>query len=321
MAVPDAAETTGRAPVLIAAWPGMGNVGAGAVEYLRRALHGRPCARLDVAGCWSPDALEVQQGIGRIRPPEPEALFLVNEPPLLLFEGSAQPDGEAGLRLAGELLDFAVARGVETVYTGAAFATAMSCRDEVGVYGVATDDRLRDRFGLLGVEPLAEGRVSGLNGLLLGLAAGRGLSGACFLATMPQYAVQTPNPKASRALIRVFERILNTTIDLSAIDRDVERLDRLLGEFERRVSTALRDIRLQVADAGARDEDAAPGDPDSPDPEPGDVMERIERLFEETERDHDRAPLLKQELDRWGLFALYEDRFLDLFAPHHRRTD
>jgi hypothetical protein len=42
-------------------------------------------------------------------------------------------------------------------------------------------------------------------------------------------------------------------------------------------------------------------------------MERVEKLFEEASGDREKAVLLKQELDRWGLFHLYEDRFLDLF--------
>jgi hypothetical protein len=42
-------------------------------------------------------------------------------------------------------------------------------------------------------------------------------------------------------------------------------------------------------------------------------MEKIERLFLEARADRTRAPELKKELDRWNLFELYEDRFLDLF--------
>jgi hypothetical protein len=42
-------------------------------------------------------------------------------------------------------------------------------------------------------------------------------------------------------------------------------------------------------------------------------MERIERLFEAAQADRSEALRLKNELDRWGLFSLYEDRFLDLF--------
>jgi hypothetical protein len=42
-------------------------------------------------------------------------------------------------------------------------------------------------------------------------------------------------------------------------------------------------------------------------------MERIEKLFEKAKFDRSMANELKKELDRWNLFELYENRFLDLF--------
>jgi hypothetical protein len=46
---------------------------------------------------------------------------------------------------------------------------------------------------------------------------------------------------------------------------------------------------------------------------PGYIMEKIEKLFHEARSDKAKAIMLKKELDRWDLYKLYEDRFLDLF--------
>ena len=43
------------------------------------------------------------------------------------------------------------------------------------------------------------------------------------------------------------------------------------------------------------------------------ARQRIEQLFEQVRKDRSRAVELKAELDRWGLFLEYEDRFLDMF--------
>jgi hypothetical protein len=43
------------------------------------------------------------------------------------------------------------------------------------------------------------------------------------------------------------------------------------------------------------------------------IMNKIERLFDEARKDRSKAAFLKEELDRWNLFELYENRFLDLF--------
>ena len=45
---------------------------------------------------------------------------------------------------------------------------------------------------------------------------------------------------------------------------------------------------------------------------PGAAVQQIDRLFREVERGA-KVDLLKEELDRWGVFALYQDRFLNLF--------
>jgi hypothetical protein len=46
---------------------------------------------------------------------------------------------------------------------------------------------------------------------------------------------------------------------------------------------------------------------------PESVVQKIEKLFEEAKTDKKKAYILKEELDKWGLFKMYEDRFLDLF--------
>jgi hypothetical protein len=290
----------------------MGNVGIGAADYLRRKLKGAVCARIDVARYCFPESIEVVAGIGRIPAPPAHDIYFIEDPPFFVFEGEIQVGGEAGLNIAQELLDFAVEHGVKTVYTGAAFAMPVSCREPVKVFGVATDDRLKQVFLNYGVEPLTEGRISGLNGLLLGLAGSRDLPAACFLATMPHYAVQTPNPKASKAVIQVFERILNTSVDMVEIDVAIAEADRVLGEFESRVNEAIQALRQQAERGESRQES------EEQQPEPHELMDRVERLFEQVGRDRSKAGMLKEELDRWGLFHLYEDRFLDLFDKNRK---
>ncbi len=306
-----------KAPALVACWPGMGHVGILAASYLRMKLKGVPYAEIDATPYFLPDAIEVADGIGRIPAPPRQMVYQIAEPPLLVFEGEAQISGEPGIKIAGELLDIAQEAGVRTVYTGAAFAVPMSFRQPVEVYGVATDETLRTRFTALGVEPLKEGRVSGLNGLLLGLAKSRGLTAASFLATIPQYAIEAPNPKASKAIVQVLERIFNTTVDMTEIDERIGETDRMMGEFERRVAAAIEALRRNAEERleGAEGEGVETGER----PEPHELMAHIEQLFEEAQRDRSKIQELKEELDRWGLFSLYEDRFLDLFSKKENR--
>jgi predicted ATP-grasp superfamily ATP-dependent carboligase len=309
------------APVLIAGWPGMGQVGVGAADYMRRRLNAEPYAQIDVTSYVIPDAIAVEAGMGRLPDPPKEDIYYVAEPRLFIFVGDTQLAGEAGLKLAGELLDFAQSHGVGTIYTGAAFAMAVSFRSRPEVFGVANEKTLKAGFPLLGVEPLKEGRISGLNGLLLGLAAKRDIAAACFLATMPQYAIETPNPKASRALVEVFQRVLNTTVDLTEIDSAVRETDKLLRDFEEKVTAAVQQLKESMTPGPDRKSGEETESEEQP--EPHELMAKVETMFDAAQHDRAKALLLKQELDRLGLFHLYEDRFLDLFnssRPPHGGT-
>lgn len=302
------------APVLIAGWPGMGRVGSAAASYLRRKLNGTLVARIDVTDYHLPDCIEVDEGLGRLPGPPDQFIYHVAEPSMYIFEGSGQLAGHAGIRLASELIDFCLGHGVRTAYTGAAWAVPQSFRQPVEVYGVATSEAFRVRFPLLGVQPLKEGRITGLNGLLLGVARQRSFPAACFLATMPQYAVETPNPRAAKALVRVFQRLLNTAVEMTEIDQAIAETDKLLDEFETRVADAVRNLKQNIEGTEHEEEERQRPETESDDrPEPQELMERVERLFESARSDRAKAILLKQELDRWGLYDLYEDRFLDLF--------
>ena len=48
---------------------------------------------------------------------------------------------------------------------------------------------------------------------------------------------------------------------------------------------------------------------------PGAAVQAIDRLFKEVQQGAN-PEMLKLELDRWGLFDFYEDRFLDIFRGH-----
>jgi proteasome assembly chaperone (PAC2) family protein len=294
----------------------MGQVGLGACDYLRRKLNASPFAQIDVSAYHKPDALTVENGLGRMPDPPKQDLYYSSEPPLFIFEGDTQLAGDSGFRLAAELLDLVLRHGTETVFTGAAYAMPVSFRQRPEIYGASTDENLRANFASLGVKPLKEGNISGLNGLLLGLAAQRDMPAACLLATMPHYAIEAPNPKASRALIQVFQRILNTSVNMDEIDEAVREADQMFKDFEAKVNEAIQQLKDNL---GARTE-GREGEGQEPEerPEPPDLMERVEKLFEEARSDREKAVLLKQELDRWGLFHLYEDRFLDLFERQPR---
>jgi len=296
-----------RKPTLLAGWPGMGNVGVGAVDYLRRELGTEVFGEIDMSEHFTPEAIVVEEGIAKLPEVPINSFSVTHAPDLIFFLSEAQVSGPAALQLTNLIVDVAEKFGVERIYTCAAFAVPTSYSDETRVLGVATDEVLRDSLTPHGAEILSQGIVSGLNGLLLGVAGSRGIESACLLATIPQYAISLPNPRGSRALVETLSTLLGVSVDLSGLDDPVKQMDEVMAQIEERMRAAFTDRE------GEGEADENMGESVDKEEVPHYVMRRIEQLFQEVASNRDIAPQLKDELDRWGLYQLYEDRFLDLF--------
>lgn len=298
-----------RASVLIAGWPGMGSVGIGAIDYIRRKLHAVAFAEIDMQSHFAPEAMIVENGIAAYPDPPAHVFYAVEERDLIIFQSEAQIAGTPGDDLMERILDVGQRFGIDAVFTGAAYLTQASHKEEAQVFGVANNAVFRDALASQGVEILQEGMVSGLNGLVLGFARRRDLNAACFLSTMPQYAAPIPNPKASREIVLTLGHLLNFDVDMTELDDAIEKMEGTMEDIEMQIQKTFSHMGEGpegVFQIGKGDEDKVPQS----------AMERIEKLFLEvaqTDQFHQKANELKAELDRWDLYSFYEDRFLNLF--------
>ncbi|RME72509.1 MAG: hypothetical protein D6776_08675 [Planctomycetota bacterium] len=321
-----------RNPWLIAAWPGMGNVAIGAAAYLVEKLGAQRLGELPPGDYFDLKRIEVKGGIAQ--PPRfPRSTFYGWRDPagvrdLVIFVGEAQPS-ERGFEFATRLLDHAMPYGVERVFTFAAMATPIHPSADPRVFAVATQPALLnevrlDAAGHERAHVLAEGEITGLNGVLLAAAMQRGLGGVCLLGELPFFAIGVPNPKASLAVLRVFQAASGIPIDLSEIETQAQAVERGLIQLLERMQAAARQAR---AAAASEDEEeggfsvpsfAVESEEEDEEEESRPRLDerarqRIERLFEQAREDRTKALDLKAELDRLGVFKEYEDRFLDLF--------
>lgn len=309
-----------RAPVLIAGWPGMGSVGVGAVNYLRRALEGKPFAEIDLSALFTPEMVVVEEGIAHFPEVPSHVFYAIPNADLIVFESEAQVTGEGGIQMMREVLDFAEQMNVSSIYTAAAFAMPMSHTEPIQVLGVSNTESMRESLKPYGVEVLEQGHISGLNGLLLGFAASRNISASCLLATMPHHVIQMPNPKASRAILQVLRQILDVEVDFAELDGAVEQMGKVLKEIEEKIRSTFSAMQTPEDAEDAEELEAV-----DEEQVPQYVMQKIEHLFLEVSKSikaqeaRETAARLKQELDRWRLYDFYEDRFLNLFREDPSR--
>src|SRR5690625_432209 len=300
-----------HSPCLVAAWPGMGAVGVSATYYLMAKLGMHLLAEFPAREFFERESVDVKNGLVRLGRLPRSRLFLWKDPKeeqdLIVFIGEAQPPtkGDAFCR---QLIDYVQKLGVKKVYTFAAMATQMRPRDESRVFGAAIDPETLEEFERSEFEVLEEGKISGLNGILVGIAAERGLTGGCLLGEMPHLFPQLPFPKGSLAVLDGFSAMKGLELDFSELEGEAREVEERLEEVLQRVEGSVHNP-----------EEAAEFELGSPDDDPEDERlspaerERIEELFEAAERDRSQAYQLKQELDRLRVFSEYEDRFLDLF--------
>jgi len=290
-------------PVMIAGWPGMGSVASGVVSYLIKKLGAVKFAEITIDPLAMLDSVKVEDGLATLPPPPQNAFYYSKKPELIIFEGEVQMTGQEAVALLRKVLGFASQCKVRTIYTGAAFPLPVSHKEEPQVYGAANKKAIVPVFSRFRITPMDGGHISGLNGLILGFAKDSDIDAMCLLATIPQYAISLPNPKASFAIIEVLQKMLGIRIDMLEMKEYIRDMDEKMAMIEDKVKDVL------TIDKG---EHLTPA-PANKDKVPAYIVDKIEKLFLDAKNDRAKAIVLKEELDRWDLYYMYEDRFLDLF--------
>ena len=209
-----------RDPSFIAAWPGMGGVAVIAAKHLKDELGAEEFGSIEPYDFFDLGAISVQDHI--VEEPEfPESKFYFWESgggkDLIIFIGEAQP-AVKGYRFANLVLDVAKRLSAKRVYTFAAAPGHIHHTRRPKVLGVTTHPGLIEELERNDVIPMGAGSISGLNGLLLGVAKERDMEGICLLGEIPVYITQVPNPRSAKAVLEVLTRLLAIEVDLSELD-------------------------------------------------------------------------------------------------------
>ena len=300
-------------PWLIAVWPGMGHVAVNAGYYLMAKLGMHLVAEFAPRELFDLEHVDVSNGLirqGRL----PRSRFFVGRDPnwkhdIVLFIGEAQPP-QGKYTFCQRLLAYAKEMGVERVFTFASMATQMHPEHDSRVFAAATDNDSLAELKRLELELLNDGQIGGLNGVLLGVAADCDLRGACLLGEIPHIFAQFPFPKAALGVLEAFTTLAGIELDFTELREQANIVEQKLGELLAQVEVAMQQQGLgteepvEEAFKPVEEERLSPAD-----------KRQIEQLFEQAQQDRSKAYELKRELDRLGVFAEYEDRFLDLFKP------
>jgi len=291
-------------PTVLAAWPCMGNVGLITVDYIRQKLNAKPFAEIDMSPFFIPDSIVVKDGVAQF-PDIPKSIFYATyNPELIIFESNAQLSARKGIMIIKMLLDMLKQFSLSRIFTFAAFAQPMSHANSSQALITCNSSDMLKALNRDDAIPMPDGYIAGLNGLLLGVAAAHQIDAACLLGTIPSYASNLDYPKASLVLVRIMHNMLGIDIDMSDLEEGVTAMEQQFDLIEERIREFIPSLNRDKEEDIAEVEDERV---------PHVIMNKIEALFAQAAHNRDKATELKKELDRWKLYELYENRFLDLF--------
>lgn len=283
-------------PVLIAGWPGIGSIGLLAVDTMRRLLGAEEFGEIEPWEFFYPRRALIRGGeLTELEFPSNRFYFArTARYDLIFFIGEEQPptgragyaEGRKAYELAGLVMDVAEDFNCRRVYTSGAAVAPIHHTSRPRVWAVPNHPSLvgevRGYPNTVLMSDIEErdgqGSITGLNGLLLGVAQERGIEAVCLMGEIPSYLheIPFPYPKASRSVLEVFGTVLDVNFDLSGLGAVIERAEReiqkLYDAFPAEVREQLDRLR-QVATGGH----TGPGPITEEDKKS--ILDEVERLF------------------------------------------
>ena len=232
-------------PVMVASWPGIGNIGIIAVDTLKNMLGAEELGEIEPWDFFYPRKVLIRNGeLKDVEFPSSKFYFKrTGETDLLFFVGEEQPsdggrtyaEGKKAYQMANLVLDVAQKFGCKRVYTsGAAVAPIHhTARPKVwavpNTKGLISEVKTYENTILMSeIEGRGgQGNITGLNGLLLGVARKRGIEAICVMGEIPVYlqGFPLPYPRASKSVLEVLTAALGIEIDMARIAGFIEQSD------------------------------------------------------------------------------------------------
>ncbi len=248
-------------PDMVASWPGIGNIGIIAVDTLRGQIRAEGLGEIEPWDFFYPRKVIIKAGVLEdLEFPSNKFYYKrLGKKDLIFFIGEEQPtdggrmyaEGGKAYQMANLVLDVAERFGCQRVYTSGAAVALTHHALKPRVWAVTSRDDLNKEVKsyentiLMGeIEGRGgEGSITGLNGLLLGLAKKRGFESICLMGEIPDYLMGAPfpYPRASKSVLEVLTNLLGIEIDYGALDEMAVRIDDIIDGIYEKLPSGVRE--------------------------------------------------------------------------------
>jgi hypothetical protein len=260
-------------PVMVAGWPGIGNIGLIVVDAMRRSLRAEQLAYIEPWEFFYPNKTIIRNGeLVDLSFPASEFYFQrTDKRDVIFFTGEEQPteggriyaEGSKAYTMANMVLDVAQKFGCKRIYTSGAAVAPLHHTARSRVWAVPNSKALLEEVikydntiimsGVEGRE--GQGVITGLNGLLLGVAKHRGIDAICLMGEIPVYlqGFPFPYPKGSKSVLEVLTAALGIWMDMETINHLAEESEKELTNLYEKLPQEVKDQldRLKQATVAA----------------------------------------------------------------------
>ena len=216
-------------PILIAAWPGMGMLARMSADYLIQQLNAKQFAEIHSPS----NDIYFKDGIGEISQYKHRFYYSKRKQgDLIICGGEIQPQNLRDIyELANQVLEVAKEFGVKRVYTVASVPNPQDVKPRV--FGVVNQPVLKDFLKENDIPLVSgDGRIMGLNGLLIGIAKQREMEGICLFCEIRYLDI--PQPRSVQAVLNTLMNILDLKIDLTELEQQADEMEQKLDEIRER---------------------------------------------------------------------------------------
>lgn len=218
-------------PKLVCGLPGSGFVGKLAVDYIVDKLQGKQFA--DIYSSSFPPQVTIQPD-GTVDLIKNSLYYCKTEShDLVLLTGDAQPvSPPSEYLLAEEIINVCKKLHIDIIYTLAAYITGTFAKIPK-VYGTSTSPDLIQQFSKYQIQTMNRGSITGMNGIIIGVAKKFNMKGICLLGETSGYIIDA---KASKAVLEVLSQMLDIKLDMTDLDKRVEDTEKIISSIESQAS-------------------------------------------------------------------------------------
>ena len=234
-------------PKLICGLPGSGYVGKLAIDYVIDKLDAKQFGSIYSSSFPPQVSIQTDGTIDLVK----KSLYYCHTAgqDLILLTGDAQPVSAQGeYALAEEIIGLCQKMKVTEIYTLAAYITGKFSKTPQ-VFGTGTTPQIINNFSKYGISKLDKGNITGMNGVIIGIARRSSISGICLLGETSGYVIDA---KASKVILESLCKILNIKFDMSELDKRAKDTEEII-----------KALRTQAAAQAPQDQPVAvPGSSD-----------------------------------------------------------